>query len=217
MIIILYLDAGWFRLCWLDVNGAGGSPICSISSFRFTRWWSGLDGGSEGFGIILLPVALKVGSVAWSEERLGGSGISLRATDIVSQVEPSVLDQFPPAVFTDILEQHSLVNLSTIQSNNTWILEKFYYTAWWYFVSRNYLDLDLERTLWSAMALPLTDGVPTLSLEELCCRLRNKSACSSPLMHDAVAAEEFLCDCWSTELQPAASRCDEKDPLFFTK
>ena len=123
MIIILYLDAGWFRLCWLDVNGAGGSPICSISSFRLTRWWSGLDGGSEGFGIMLLPVALKVGSVAWSEERLGGSGISLRATDIVSQVEPSVLDQFPPAVFTDILERHSLVNLSTIQSNNTWILE----------------------------------------------------------------------------------------------
>ena len=122
MIIILYLDAGWFRLCWLDVNGAGGSPICSISSFRFTRWWSGLDGGSEGFGIILLPVALKVGSVAWSEERLGGSGISLRATDIVSQVEPSVLDQFPPAVFTDILEGNNLGKLSTIWSNDSWVL-----------------------------------------------------------------------------------------------
>ena len=121
-LIILYLDAGWVRLCWHDVNGAGGSPICSMSSFRLTRWWSGLDGGSEGFGIMLLPVALKVGSVAWSEERLGGSGISLRATDIVSQVEPSVLDQFPPAVFTDILEGHNLGNLSTNWSNDTKIL-----------------------------------------------------------------------------------------------
>ena len=63
---------------------------------------------------MLLPVALKVGSAACSEERLGGSGISLRATDIVSQVEPSVLDQFPPAVFTDILEGHNSENLSTI-------------------------------------------------------------------------------------------------------
>ena len=54
---------------------------------------------------MLLPVELKIGCVACREEKLGGSGISLRATDIVSQVEPSVLDQLPPAVFTDILKQ----------------------------------------------------------------------------------------------------------------
>ena len=86
-----------------------------------------------------------------------------------------------------------------------------------FYVIHNYLDLDLERTLWSVMALPRPDGAPKLSLDELCCRLNNKSACSSPLMHDAVAAEEFLCDCWSIELQPTASRCDENDPLFFTE
>ena len=102
---ISYLDAGWIRLWWFDVNWAGGSPICSMSSFRLTRWCSGLDGGREGLGIMLLPVELKIGCVACREERLGGSGISLRATDIVSQVEPSVLDQLPPAVFTDILKQ----------------------------------------------------------------------------------------------------------------
>ena len=105
-----------------------------------------------------------------------------------------------------------------------------------------YLDLDLERTLWSAIVL-LRDGAPVLSLEEHCCRRKSISVCPSPLRFDDCdpwwemefrfvvllslrksfgywpcefeAIDEYLKDCWSGP-QPTESKWDEKDPLFFT-